>query len=192
MNLDPRAIASLVRPFQPERYLRATPWAFRATPLGMGFGKTRFASPTDTFKLLYIGQDLATCMAEAIVRDRFEGSTTRELTRGEVSDWGVCEVTATAPLRVLDLRGNGCFHLGISTDIVGGKAQDEARKFSQTLYHATNVDGVLYKSRLLKRQNCIALYDRAVSSKLKAGAVVEMETLAQLIPSLQRLKISLI
>jgi hypothetical protein len=120
VNLDHAVIASLVRRFQPERYLRATPWALRATPLGMGLGKTRFASPTHAFELLYIGKDLATCIAEVIIRDRFEGSTARQLTIGEVSGWGVCEVTAKAPLRVLDLRGNGCFNLGISTDMAKG------------------------------------------------------------------------
>ena len=55
------------------------PLGFRNTPLGMGFGKTRFASPVDSFTLVYIAQDLATSIAEAIVRDRFEG-----LSRG----WG--------------------------------------------------------------------------------------------------------
>jgi hypothetical protein len=192
VNLDHTVIASLVRRFQPERYLRATPWAFRATPLGMGPGNTRFASPTDAFELLYIGKDLATCIAEAIIRDRFEGTTTRDLTIGEVSGWGVCEVTAKAPLRVLDLRGNGCFTLGISTDVVGGKGQDEAREFSQFLYDTTDLDGILYRSRLLKRQDCVAVYDRAVRVKLDADAPVQMETLTELVTSLRRLKVNLV
>jgi hypothetical protein len=87
VNLDHAVIASLVRRFQPERNLRATPWALRATPLGMGLGKTRFASPTHAFELLYIGKDLATRIAEVIIRARFEGSTARQLTIGEVSGW---------------------------------------------------------------------------------------------------------
>jgi RES domain len=158
----------------------------------MGFGDTRFASPKDAFKLLYIAKTPATSVAETIVRDRFEGNTARELTRGEIADWGVCEVSATAPLRVLDLRANGCFKLGISTDIVGGKAQKEARDFSQELYDTTNLDGILYKSRLLKNQDCVAVYDRAVVHKLNSTPVVRMETLAQLVPALRRLKITLI
>lgn len=73
MDLDPDVAASLVVAYQPTAYLRVTPIAHRATPLGMGFGKTRFASPTDAFKLIYIAEDLATSVAEAIIRDRFEG-----------------------------------------------------------------------------------------------------------------------
>lgn len=191
MVLDPVIVAGLTRRFQPTAYLRTTPWAHRATPLGMGFGKTRFASPVDAFKLVYIAKDLPTSIAEAIVRDRFEGAAARVLTMADISDWGVCAVDATARLRVLDLRKDGCFQLGISTDIVGAKAQDEARTFSQALYDTTDLDGILYHSRLRKR-DCVAVYDRAVDTKLAAEPVVELETLMALVPALRTLKIDLI
>ncbi len=192
MYLDPATVSSLTRRFQPTAYLRTTPWEYRATPLGMGFGKTRFASPIDTFKLIYLAKDLPTSIAEAIVRDRFEGTTVRELARSDVAAWGVCEVSALAPLRVLDLRGNGCFELGVSTDIAGGKAQDEARDFSQALHNNTDLDGILYRSRLRKQQDCVAVFERAVSPTLPAGAMVQMESLTGLIPALRALKIKLI
>ncbi|RYF22223.1 MAG: hypothetical protein EOO77_04510 [Oxalobacteraceae bacterium] len=57
MVLDAKVLKSLTRRVQPADYLRCTPWARRATPLGMGFGETRFASPTKAFKLLYIAED---------------------------------------------------------------------------------------------------------------------------------------
>jgi hypothetical protein len=192
MKLDPAIIASLTREFEPNAYLRTTPIAHRATPLGMGFGKTRFASPSDAFKLVYIAKDLPTSLAEAIIRDRFESITTREMAASDFADWGVCEVSAVVPLRLLDLRGNGCFHLGISTDIAGGKAQDEARAFSQVLHDTTDLDGILYRSRLRKRHDCAAVYDRAVTLKLSAGTVVELETLAALVPALRSLRVKLI
>ena len=44
MDLEPDVVASLVVAYQPTTYVRVTPIAHRATPLGMGFGKTRFAS----------------------------------------------------------------------------------------------------------------------------------------------------
>jgi hypothetical protein len=180
----------LTRRFEPEAYLRCTPLTHRATPLGMGYGKTRFASPTDSFKLLYIAEDLATGLAEKVVRDRFEGAAARELDITDIRPWGVCEVDARAPLRVLDLRRDGCFKLGVSTDIVGAKAHDESRAFSQTLYDRTDLDGILYHSRL-RRRNCVAVYDRAVAPLLKPDTVVEIETLARLIPALRALKIKL-
>jgi hypothetical protein len=158
----------------------------------MGFGRTRFASPDDHFKLLYIGQDLPTSIAETIVRDRFEGSTHRVLTRGELSGWAACEVTAASPLYLLGLRGDGCFQLGVSTDIAGGKAQDEARNLSEAIYQETMLDGILYKSRLCKSQNCVAVYDRAVGPKLSAGPPVQMERLAGLIAALRTLRIELV
>ncbi len=192
MRLDPAAIAAHTRCFAPQAYLRTTPWEHRATPLGMGFGSTRFASPTSAFKVLYIAEDLPTSIAEAIVRDRFEGATDRELTRGELADWGVCEVNSVKPLRVLDLRGSGCFDLGVSTDIVGAKAQDLARTFSQTVYDTTDLDGILYRSRLRPRKNCVAVYDRAVSTALQAGSVCELERVDALVQSMRTLKIKLL
>jgi hypothetical protein len=158
----------------------------------MGFGKTRFASPTDSFKLIYIAETLPASIAEAIVRDRFEGmSAPREMTQGEFDGWGVCEIDAGRDLRLLDLTGNACFDLGVSTDIVGAKAQDDARAFSQRLYDMTDLDGILYHSRLQPGTRCVAAYDRAVPL-LTATAVVELETLANLEPALRSLNIELI
>jgi hypothetical protein len=191
MALDPKVLRSLTRRVESVEYLRCTPWRRRSTPLGMGFGETRFASPTKAFKLLYIAEDLATSIAETIIRDRFEGKIDRELVDADISDWGVCEVTATRHLRLVDLRKDGCFKLGISTDIVGAKGHDEARAFSQELYDTTNLDGILYRSRL-RRRNCMAIYDRAVPSGLGAGAVVELERLSSLVPALRSLKIKII
>jgi hypothetical protein len=191
MSLDPDVVASLVAAYQPTAYLRVTPIARRATPLGMGFGTTRFASPTAAFKLLYIAEDLATSLAEAIIRDRFEGASTRELTAGELAGWGAAEVSARLSLRLLDIRTAGCFLLGVSTDITGAKAQDEARQFSQAVFDQTDLDGILYLSRLTRR-TCVAVYDRAVASRLGAGPVHELETLAALIPALVALRIVLI
>ena len=102
----------------------------------------------------------------------------------------MCEVDVVAPLRVLDLRRDGCFKLGISTDVVGAKAQDLSRAFSQALYDATDLDGILYQSRLRKR-NCVAVYDRAVPMNLQSGAGVEMEALVRLLPALHALKVKL-
>lgn len=191
MALDPKVLNSLTRLIKPGDYLRCTPWARRNTPLGMGFGETRFASPTKAFKLLYIAEDLPTAVAEAIIRDRFEGKTTRELVHSDIADWGVCEVSATRPLRMLNLRCDACFKLGISTDIVGAKKHDEARAFSQELYDTTDLDGIVYHSRL-REKNCMAIYDRAVTPGLSAQPVVQLERLAALVPALKTLKTNLI
>jgi hypothetical protein len=191
MLIDKDELARRTRGFQPRNYVRCTPYAFRATPLGMGFGDTRFASSTKSFKLLYIGVNLATSIAEAIVRDRFEAGTPREIIASELDDWGACEVSANVQLKLLDMRGgDACFKLGISTDILGAKGQDEARAFSQELHATTDLNGILYPSRLIQK-SCVAVYERAVP-KLDPGPVVRLETLARLVPSLRALGIDLI
>jgi hypothetical protein len=58
---------------------------------------TRFASPTKAFKLIYLGQDLTTSVAETLVRDRFQGRATRKLLDLEPANWGAAEVAASAP-----------------------------------------------------------------------------------------------
>jgi len=191
MRLDPATIARLIGRFEPIDYVRVTPLTFRATPLGMGYGETRFASPGRSFALIYAAENLATGIAETILRDRYEGVSAREVMLTEILAWGATRVAATRPLRMLDLRGNGCFLLGVSTDINGAKAQDEARAFSQDVYDQTDLDGILYHSRLLKT-NCAAVYDRAVGANLTATPVVDLVTLAGLVPALKSLDVALI
>ncbi|WP_454887416.1 RES family NAD+ phosphorylase [Sphingomonas oryzagri] len=188
--LNLKTVTALTRQWEPVGYLRCTPFAHRASPLGMGFGKTRFASPIDAFKLIYIAKDLPTSIAEAVIRDRFEGIMPRELMVSDLTGWGVCEVSVTEPLHLLDLRRDGCFRLGVSTDIVGAKMQGLARTFSQALYDETDLDGILYYSRL-RRRECLAIYDRAVT-RLEATSVVELETRAGLMSALRALKVQLI
>jgi hypothetical protein len=141
-------------------YLRVMPAAHAATPLGMGFGHTRFSSPDHSFRLVYIARDLATAIAETIVRDRFEGATERVLDYSEIEEWAVAEVTALSPLQVLDLRTTGLLRLGVSTDAARAKAHREGQQLSKAVYGAFAVDALLYSSRLTSAE-CLAVYDRA-------------------------------
>jgi hypothetical protein len=134
---DLTIVSQLTVAFAPSSYVRVTPLAHFTTPLGMGFGKTRFASPNDSFKVLYIAKDVITGVAETIIRDRFEGKAVRQLIASEIGTWGVTEVAAQ-----LDLRTTGSLRLGVSTDITRAKGQDEARKFSQAFYDETDLDGI--------------------------------------------------
>ena len=190
MPLDLKIVSQLTVAFAPSSYVRVTPAAHTATPLGMGFGKTRFASPTDSFKILYIAKDVITGVAETIIRDRFEGKAARRLIESEVGTWSVTEVSAK-PLNLLDLRTTGLLRLGISTDIARAKNQDEARQFSQIVHDETDLEGILYRSRLTG-EDCVAVYDRAVTGKLTAGPVVDLLTIAALVSGLSGLNIQLI
>jgi RES domain len=155
--LDPNILADLAVAITPTSYVRVTPMAHATTPLGAGFGVTRFASPTKTFKVIYLGQDLTTGVAETVVRDRFQGRVRRKLLDVEAALWGATEVKASAPLTLIDLRTTGLVRLGVSTEAARGKAQGQGRKLSQAIYDQTNAQGLIYVSRLTGR-TCICVY----------------------------------
>jgi len=191
VTLDPDILADLAVEIPPNAYVRVTPMAHAATPLGAGFGVTRFASPTKAFKVIYLGQDLTTSVAETLVRDRFQGKATRKLLDVEAATWGATEITASAPLTLIDLRTTGLVRLGVSTEAARGKAQGQGRKLSQAVYDQTDADGLVYSSRLTGR-TCICVYDRALPGVLAASPVVELTHLAGFVDALKALNVTLI
>ncbi|MER9927224.1 RES family NAD+ phosphorylase [Mesorhizobium sp. M0048] len=191
MELDAEVVADLAIRFQPQHYLRAMRQEYAATPLGMGFGQSRFASPDRSFMVLYIARDLATAIAETIIRDRFEGKSYRMLHLSEIAGWAVSEVSATSPLTAIDVRTTGLLRLGISTDAARAKQQEEGRKLSQALFNGFAVDGILYYSRLTGAE-CVAVYDRAVAGRLKARRATALERHAELVPALRQLNVRVI
>ena len=101
MILDSNVLADLAVAITPKAYVRVTRMAHAATPLGAGFGVTRFASPTSAFKVIYLGQDLTTGVAETLVRDRFQGRARRRIIDIEAALWGATEVNASAALTLI-------------------------------------------------------------------------------------------
>ena len=192
MTLDKTILRELAVSIDVTGYLRIMDAAHRATPTGMGYGKTRFASPTDSFKLLYVAQDLPTALAEAVIRDRYQGKQKRELLEEDIEQSVIASMASLAPLKLLDLRTSGASRLGVPTNAVRGRAQQSGRRFSQELYDATDFDGIVYMSRITNAE-CVAIYDRAASSKLDAACpVVDLVRLADLEPGLRALNVSLI
>ena len=191
MTLDPDILADLAVQLTPKAYVRVTPMAHAATPLGAGFGVTRFASPTKAFKVIYLGQDLTTSVAETLVRDRFQGKANRKLLDVEAETWGAAEVSASAPLTLIDLRTTGLVRLGVSTEATRGKAQGQGRKLSQAIHDQTDAHGVVYSSRLTGR-TCICVYGRALPGVLGASSVVEVTRLTGFVDALRELNVTLI
>ena len=191
MRLDPEIVRELLIRFQPRNYLRVMPKVYSGQPLGMGYGQTRFASPDRSFQVVYLAQDLMTGVAETIVRDRFEDQTDRTLHASEVSDWAASTITVRSPLIVVDLRTTGLLKLGVTTDASRAKAQETGRLLSQELYKRFAVDGILYLSRLTAAE-CIAVYDRAIATKLTASKAVDIVRLRALIPALTALGVTLV
>ncbi len=190
MILDPEVLADLAVAITPKAYLRVTPMGHAATPLSAGFGVTRFASPTKAFKVIYIAQDLTTAIAETLVRDRFQSRAQRKLLDVEAALWGMTEVSAGAPLTLIDLRTTGLVRLGVSTEAARGKAQGQGRKLSQAIYDQTDAQGLIYNSRLTGGA-CICIYDRALAG-LVATPVIEVTLLAGFVDALRELNVTLI
>jgi len=192
VTLDKAILRELAVSIDVTGYLRIMDAAHRASPTGMGYGKTRFASPTDSFKLLYVAQDLQTALAEAIIRDRYQGKQKRELLEEDVEQSVIASMMSLAPLKLLDLRASGASRLGVPTNAVRGRAQQSGRRFSQELYDTTDFDGIVYMSRITNAE-CVAVYERATSLKLDpACPVVDLVRLADLEPALRSLNVSLI
>lgn len=189
MKLDPKVVADLAIPFRPSAYLRVMPIAHAATPLGMGFGQTRFSAPDNSFKVLYIARNLATAVAETIIRDRFEGRAKRVLDLTEVDDWAFAEIKTTAPLTVLDLRTTGLLRLGVSTNAARAKSHAVGQRLSKALYERFDIDGILYASRLTAVE-CVAVYQRASETKLVSTAAESIVRSPKLLDALQSLNVT--
>jgi hypothetical protein len=169
MTFDPAILQRLAVRVDVTNYVRIIACMHAATPLGMGHGRSRFSSPRDRFRLLYLAQDPVTAVAEAIVRDRYEKSSERFLMEEELDRYSIAAVRNPQPLFLLDLRYEGANLLGVSTDAVRAKAQAAGRRLSQSLYDETTFDGIVYMSRITNRE-CVAVYDRAVAPNLEADS----------------------
>lgn len=172
MKVSASALAKVTTAFKPKSYQRVFPILFKDTPLGTGPGKARFSSIDGNFHTLYAASSLSAAIAETIIRDRFENVSARRLFSTELSKFCISSITAAEPLVLVDLRTDGCFLLGVSTDIANAKGESDgwaaSRELTQHLHDHTAIDGVLYRSRLTGA-NCVAVFDRAITSKLTAG-----------------------
>ncbi|QCI78797.1 RES domain-containing protein [Hankyongella ginsenosidimutans] len=192
MTLDKAILRELAVSIDVTGYLRIIDAGHRLTPVGMGFGKTRFSSPANAFKLLYVAQDLPTALAEAIIRDRFQAKQKRQLLQEDVEQSVIASMVARDPFKLLDLRTSGASQLGIPTDAARGRAQQAGRRFSQHLYDETDFDGIVYMSRITNAE-CVAIYDRAVGLGLDPTCpAVDLVRLADLEPALRSLNVSLV
>lgn len=192
MTLDKTVLEGLAVRIIVDGYVRIIPRRHALTPLGMGFGRTRFSSPSDRFQILYLAENAMTAFAETIVRDRFEGTSERVMLREELDGYSIVSVRSIKPLFLLDLRNEGASLLGVSTDAVRAKAQSAGRRFSQTLYDRTAFDGILYMSRITNRQ-CVAVYDRAAALRLVTdGPSVDLPRLAGLPDIIRALQVTIV
>ena len=144
---------------------------------------------------MYAGQTLMSALCETVIRDRFEAvpPSHRVLEMSEIERKAVCVISSKMDMQLLDLTGAGAIALGLNTDAIGSKDHSYGRAFSDALYlHTglTGIDGILYRSRLTLSP-CVAIYDRAISSKLNSVMVGPLKNISNLNGTLEELEISL-
>nr|WP_245436298.1 RES family NAD+ phosphorylase [Mesorhizobium tamadayense] len=147
----------------------------------MGYGKSasRFSDPrrrvdANRFGVLYLGDSLKVCFLEAVLRDRREGMVDDlPIDEVELTQRRFAEITTTADLRVVDLRGDNVVRMGVPTDVVRAQRQNLARRWSLAFHeHSSRPDGIIYPSRLNGATN-LAIYDRSIA-KLQPKRVVAL------------------
>lgn len=191
MTFSKKILQQLVARVDVTDYVRIVRRTHKDSPLGMGFGQTRFSSPQDAFKLLYIAQDTQTAVAETIIRDRYQGRQKRELLAEELDVYLIAAISNRDPLVLIDLRGAGANLLGVATDAVRAKAQAAGRNLSQRLYDQTALDGIVYMSRITNRE-CVAVYDRAVQKLAADPPALDLPRLKSLTADLAALCVTVI
>jgi hypothetical protein len=125
-------------------------------PKELSSGPSRFSSPSGAFRVLYAAQDFPTALAEAVIRDRFVDRHRRFIGRSTLAERSVTLIGTTAPLKLLDVRGSAAYTIGIDTNAVRGRAHQPGQAFSEWMHAETDIEGLLYDSRLAGRA-CVAL-----------------------------------
>jgi hypothetical protein len=166
-------------------------------PLGIGKTPSRFSdsrrrSEANRFGVLYLGETLKVCFLEAILRDRRDGETEDlPIAETELAARSYAEVEVAQPLRLIDLRGDAAIRMGVPSDVARSSQQSVARKWSVAFHeHATQVDGIIYPSRLNTQTN-LAIYDRSIP-KLRAARTVDLLRAPGLGRVLDDLKVALV
>lgn len=185
MRFDLARIEARIGPVDLTDWPRIIAARHRATPVGAGYGSSRFSSPSGLFRVLYAAQDFPTALAEAVIRDRFVGKQRRYLHAPYLESLAATELSTIAPLMLLDLTDGAAYELGIDTDAKGSRAHDAGQKLAEALHKDMGADGILFGSRLTSRP-CVAVFDRAFA-KLRGTLPVDLVRVAALRSELKRL-----
>ncbi|MFP3756311.1 RES family NAD+ phosphorylase [Cupriavidus sp. SIMBA_020] len=132
----------------------------------------RFDAPNDEFGVLYASPSFAGCMAEAVLRDRFQGHSLpllldeEELTQRSISDLGT---TLNRPLQLADLT-QPHFHLGMDNRVLSTADYRGPNLWSRAIHDAfPDLDGIYFTSRFANEPS-VAIFDRA-PMKARGGPV---------------------
>jgi hypothetical protein len=129
------------------------------TPLGFGYGNTRFSSPSQDFAVIYTANDLIAALLEVMIRDTLNWKSNRAIPISELEKHRIASLEPPTRMNLLRLDKNLCSRAGIDTDVIMSSRQEEARRLSQKLFdEIPSADGILYPSRFRNNDICLATY----------------------------------
>lgn len=190
----PTNIDTYIGPYNLQGWYRVFKEEHRKTPLGTGFGLSRFSSFTHSFTVLYAGKTVRAAACEGLIRDRFEKNEHRLITADEIKKYVIAPISTLQPVNLIDFRDNQTFfHLGLPHDIIGASDHRFGQKFSALAYSDHRVDGILYPSRFLGDLCCV-LYDRALAKLVmpKRKEVTALLREPSLVSDLKKLDIQIV
>lgn len=121
------------------------------------------------FGVLYLGYDLSTCWMETIVRHNMirPAGTDIAIPRAKMTDRWACEISLRDPLTLAQFADEPLIDLGDCASNVMEDSTLRTRAWSALLHAHANpaVDGLRYRSRFKTSHFCVALFDRAISSR---------------------------
>ncbi len=156
--------------------IKATWW--RIHPVSYGpifFGKTggnRYDAPVDAsgarpYGVLYVARD----PHGAFIETFGHATGVRVIDRTALAHRGIAKVTASRPLRLVDLRGNGLARIGADEALCAGPDYGVSQAWSAAIHdHPKAPDGLIYRARHDPSRFSVALFDR-VSPVIRARSV---------------------
>jgi len=122
----------------------------------------RFDAPADEYGVLYASESFEACLAETVIRDRFQNSALPLLIdESELSSRSVSSLGLSVPraLRLANLN-DPLFSIGASTQILSDPNYAVTNLWSKAIYgHPAMVDGIYFRSRYAN-DLCVAIFDR--------------------------------
>jgi hypothetical protein len=132
--------------------------------------RSRFAAPNEQFGILYVASD-----PHAAFIETFGQSTGQNIVSpAELAERAICRLTATRPLRFVDLTGAGLARIGADGRLCDGEHAVARGWVLACWSHSAQPDGLYYRARHDPSRFSAAIFDRA------AGAL-ETEDLGSLL-----------
>jgi hypothetical protein len=151
----------------------------------------RFDAPNDEYGVLYASESFSACMAETVIRDRFQYQSApillSESMLGERSLSLLAPVSGTI-LRLADLT-QPLFTLGFTAQILSDPDYTAPNAWSMAIFgHPQQLDGIYFRSRYANAPS-VAVFDRCQLRQL--GPAIPLPAFPELGPFLDQYEIGL-